>query len=44
MKVSKFKIVFMILLIATIIWGIVLYYVLQEYHRFVEGLDPLVKE
>jgi len=44
MKMSKFKIVFIILLIATIIWGIVFHYVLQEYHKFVEGLDPLVRE
>lgn len=44
MKMSKFKIVFIILLIATIIWGIVFYYVLQEYHKFVEGLDPLLRK
>jgi hypothetical protein len=44
MKVSKFKLAFVVLLIATIVWGIVFYCVLQEYHKFVEGLDPLVRK
>jgi len=43
-RVFKFKLTFVVLLIATIVWGIVFYYVLQEYHKFVEGLDPLLRK
>ena len=41
MKVSKFKLAFVVLLIATAVWGIVFYYILQEYYEFVEGLSEL---
>jgi len=36
MKMSKFKIVFIILLIATIAWGIAFYYTLQGYREYCE--------
>ena len=39
MKVSKFKLAFTVLLVATIIWGIAFYYTLQEYHKYCEWLD-----
>jgi len=38
---SKFKLAFIVLSIATIIWGIAFYYTLQEYRKFVEGLSEL---
>jgi uncharacterized BrkB/YihY/UPF0761 family membrane protein len=41
MKVSKFKLAFVVLLIATAVLGIVFYYILQEYYEFVEGLSEL---
>lgn len=44
MKLSKFKIAFIILSIATIIWIIVFCHTLWEYHKFVEGLDPLIRK
>jgi hypothetical protein len=34
--VSKFKLAFIVLLIATIIWGITSYYTLQEYRKYCE--------
>ena len=39
MKMSKFKIVFIILLIATIIWGIAFYYTFQEYRKYIAWLQ-----
>ena len=39
MKLSKFTLAFMVLLIATIVWGIVFYYTLQEYHKYLEWLE-----
>ena len=39
MKMSKFKIVFIILLIATIIWGIAFCYTRLEYHKYLEWIE-----
>ena len=39
MKVSKFKLAFAVLLVATIIWGIALYHTRQEYHKYIEWLE-----
>ena len=39
MKVSKFKLVFIALCVATIIWRIGLYYILQEYQKYCEWFD-----
>ena len=36
---SKFKIVFIILLIATIIWAIAFHCTRQEYHKYIEWLE-----
>ena len=36
MKVSKFKLAFMVLLIATMIWGIAFFYTFQEYRKYCE--------
>jgi len=36
MKMSKFKLAFIVLLIATIVWGIAFYITRQEYHRYIE--------
>ena len=40
MKVSKFKLAFIILVTATIIWAIAFYYTLQEYHERISQ-EPL---
>lgn len=34
MKVAKFKLAFVVLLIATIVWGIAFYYTHQEYRKW----------
>jgi len=39
MKVSKFKMAFIVLLIVTIIWGIAFYHTRQEYHKYVEWIE-----
>ena len=39
MKVSKFKLAFIVLLIATIIWGSAFYHTLQEYRKHREWLE-----
>jgi len=39
MKMPKFKIVFIILLIATMIWAIALHHTRQEYHKYIEWLE-----
>lgn len=36
MKMSKFKVAFTVLLIATVIWVYAFWYTLQEYHKYVE--------
>jgi hypothetical protein len=36
---SKFKLAFIVLLIATIIWGIAFYHTRQEYHKYLEWLE-----
>lgn len=36
MKVSKFKLAFVVLLIATMIWGIAFYCTFQEYRKYCE--------
>jgi len=36
---NRFRLAFVVLVIATIVWGIVFYYTLQEYYKFVEGLS-----
>ncbi len=36
MKVSKFKLAFVVLLTATMIWGVALHYTLQEYREYCE--------
>ena len=38
---NRFKLAFVVLLIATIVWGILFYLILQEYYKFVEGLSEL---
>jgi len=38
---NRFRLAFVVLVIATIVWGIVFYGTLQEYYRFVEGLSEL---
>ena len=38
---NRFRLAFVVLVIATIVWGIVFYYTLQEYYKFVEGLSEL---
>jgi len=38
---DRFKLAFVVLLIATIAWGISFYLILQEYYEFVEGLGEL---
>jgi hypothetical protein len=38
---DRFKLAFVALLIATIVWGITLYLVLKEYNEFVEGLPEI---
>ena len=38
-KMSKFKIVFIILLIATIIWSITFYYTRQEHRKYIAWLE-----
>ena len=38
---DRFKLAFVVLLIATIVWGISFYLILQEYYEFVEGLSEL---
>jgi len=35
-KMSRFKLAFIVLLIATIVWGIVFYWSLQEYYKYVK--------
>ena len=39
MKMSKFKLAFTVLLVATIIWGAAFYYTLQGYREYCEWLD-----
>ena len=38
---NRFRLAFLVLMIATIVWGIVFYCILQEYYEFVEGLSEL---
>jgi len=38
-KVSKFKLVFIVLFIATVIWAMILYYTLQGYREYCEWFD-----
>jgi hypothetical protein len=38
---NRFKLAFVALLIATIVWGISFYLILQEYREFVEGLSEI---
>lgn len=38
---NRFKLAFVALLIATIVWGISFYLILQEYYEFVEGLSEI---
>ena len=39
MKMSKFKIVFIVLLIATIAWGIAFCYTRLEYYKYLEWIE-----
>jgi hypothetical protein len=41
---NRFKLAFVVLIIATIVWGIVFYHILQEYYKFVEGLSELERK
>lgn len=38
---NRFKLAFVALLIATIVWGILFYLILQEYREYIEGLSEL---
>ena len=38
---NRFKLAFVALLIATIVWGIAFYLILQEYREYIEGLSEL---
>lgn len=38
---NRFRLAFVMLTVATIVWGIMFYYILQEYHKYVEGLSEL---
>ena len=38
---NRFKLAFVALLIATIVWGIFFYRILQEYREYIEGLSEL---
>lgn len=40
MKMSKFRCAFVVLTIATIVWGIMFYITLQQYHAYVEWSTP----
>jgi len=39
LRKSEFKLAFIVLLIATIVWGIAFYYTLQGYHKYCEWFD-----
>jgi hypothetical protein len=41
---NRFRLAFVVLIIATIVWGIVFYYTLQQYYEFVEGLSELERK
>jgi len=47
MKMSRFKLAFIILLIATIVWGSAFYYTLQEHRKYIAWLEseecPLIE-
>jgi len=38
---NRFKLAFVALLIATMVWGILFYLILQEYREYIEGLSEL---
>ncbi|MCK4482231.1 hypothetical protein KAU55_03320 [Candidatus Bathyarchaeota archaeon] len=40
---NRFRLAFVVLAVATIVWGIVFYCILQEYYKYVEGLSELTR-